>query len=80
MRAVVSRVASMFIRQEQPSDADAIRELHRRAFAKPATDDAPPATARSRPTSSTSCAPKATCSAPLCLVAERDGASSDTSR
>jgi putative acetyltransferase len=34
----------MFIRQEQPSDADAIRELHRRAFAKqarPATQDAP---------------------------------------
>jgi putative acetyltransferase len=31
----------MFIRQEQPADADAIREVHRRAFAKPATPDAP---------------------------------------
>lgn len=29
----------MFIRQERPSDVDAIRELHRLAFAKPASDD-----------------------------------------
>lgn len=31
----------MFIRQEQPSDADAIRELHRLAFAAPASGDRP---------------------------------------
>ncbi|GAA2734414.1 N-acetyltransferase [Pedococcus aerophilus] len=31
----------MLIRRELPSDADAIRAVHLKAFAKPATDDAP---------------------------------------
>ena len=31
----------MFIRQEQPSDADAIRALHRLAFAAPASGESP---------------------------------------
>ena len=63
----------MFIRQEQPSDADAIRDLHRRAFAKPATDDAPAADGTLEANLVDELRAEGDLLAPLCLVAEQDG-------
>lgn len=69
----VSRVAGMFIRQEQPSDAAAIRDLHRRAFAKPATKDAPAAYGDLEARLVDELRAEGDLVEPLCLVAARDG-------
>ncbi len=63
----------MFIRQEQPADADAIRELHRRAFAKPATDDTPAVDGHLEANLVDELRAEGDLLAPLCLVVEQDG-------
>ena len=63
----------MFIRQEQPSDAAAIRDLHRRAFAKTATQDAPAADGDLEARLVDELRAEGDLVAPLCLVAARDG-------
>ena len=67
------RVASMFIRQEQPSDAGPIHELHRRAFAKPATDDSPATDGALEAVLVDELRAEGDLVPPLCLVVERDG-------
>src|SRR6476660_7677951 len=71
--AAAPRVASMFIRQEQPSDAEAIRELHRLAFAKPATYDAPAGDGSLEANLVDDLRADGDLVPPLCLVAEREG-------
>ena len=66
-------VATMFIRQEQPADADAIRELHRRAFAKPATQDAPATDGSLEANLVDELRADGDLLPPLCLVAVEDG-------
>ena len=66
-------VASMFIRQERPSDADAIRELHRLAFAAPATDEAPARDGRLEANLVDELRADGDLVPALCLVAEREG-------
>lgn len=63
----------MFIRPEQPSDADAIRDLHRRAFAKPAADDQPARDGTLEANLVDELRADGDLLAPLCLVAEQDG-------
>jgi putative acetyltransferase len=63
----------MFIRQEQPSDADAIRRLHRLAFAKPATDEAPARDGSVEANLVDELRDEGDLVEPLCLVAERKG-------
>ena len=63
----------MFIRQEQPSDADAIRELHRRAFAKPASGDTPASSGDLEADLVDELRADGDLIPPLCLVAVRDG-------
>ena len=63
----------MFIRQELPSDADAIRDLHRRAFAKPATADAPATDGSIEANLVDELRADGDLLAPLCLVAAEDG-------
>jgi putative acetyltransferase len=63
----------MFIRQEQPSDADAIRDLHRRAFARTATDDAPAADGTLEADLVDELRAEGDLLPALCLVAEQDG-------
>ncbi len=70
---LLSRVASMFIRQEQPSDADEIRELHRRAFARPATQDAPATDGALEANLVDELRTDGDLLTPLCLVAVEDG-------
>jgi putative acetyltransferase len=67
------RVTSMFIRQEQPRDADVIRELHRSAFAKPATRDAPASDGSLEASLVDELRADGDLLPPLCLVVERDG-------
>jgi putative acetyltransferase len=69
----VSSVASMFIRQEQPADAEAIHELHRRAFAKPATADAAATHGDLQANLVDELRADGDLLAPLCLVVEREG-------
>jgi putative acetyltransferase len=64
----------MFIRQEQPSDAEAIRQLHRLAFAKPASDGSPARDGSVEANLVDELRADGDLVAPLCLVAERDGA------
>jgi putative acetyltransferase len=63
----------MFIRQEQPADADAIREVHRRAFAKPAADDTPATEGDLEATLVDELRAEGDLLGPLCLVVEREG-------
>jgi putative acetyltransferase len=62
----------MFIRQEQPSDADAIHDVHRRAFAKPATDAGPAADGDLEANLVDVLRADGDLVAPLCLVVEQD--------
>jgi putative acetyltransferase len=63
----------MFIRHELPSDADAIRAVHRRAFAKPATPDTPGGDGSLEANLVDELRAEGDLLAPLCLVAVRDG-------
>jgi putative acetyltransferase len=63
----------MFIRQEQPSDGDAIRALHRRAFAKPATAGTPAQDGTVEANLVDELRADGDLVHPLCLVVERDG-------
>lgn len=63
----------MFIRQERPSDADAIRALHRLAFATPATDEAPARDGQVEANLVDELRAEGDLVPALCLVAERDG-------
>ena len=63
----------MFIRQEQPSDADAVRELHRLAFAKPASDESPARDGSVEANLVDELRAEGALVEPLCLVAEREG-------
>ncbi|TPG14740.1 GNAT family N-acetyltransferase [Pedococcus bigeumensis] len=63
----------MFIRQEQPSDAIAIREVHRLAFAKAATDEAPARDGSVEANLVDELRAGGDLVEPLCLVAEREG-------
>ena len=63
----------MFIRQEQPSDADAIRRLHRLAFAKPASDEGPARDGSVEANLVDELRAEGDLVEPLCLVAEREG-------
>ena len=64
----------MFIRQEQAADAGPIRELHRLAFAKPATDEAAERDGSVEANLVDELRADGDLVAPLCLVLERDGA------
>jgi putative acetyltransferase len=63
----------MLIRQEQPSDADAIRELLRVAFAKPATDERAATDGSVEANLVDELRADGDLLGPLSLVAERDG-------
>jgi putative acetyltransferase len=63
----------VFVRQEQPSDLEAVRELHRLAFAKPATDEAPARDGSKEADLVEELRADGDLVAPLCLVAEQDG-------
>jgi putative acetyltransferase len=63
----------MFIRQEQPSDADAVREVHRLAFTKPASDESPARDGSVEAYLVDELRADGDLIEPLCLVAERDG-------
>jgi len=70
----LSRVTTMFIRQEQVSDEAAIREVHRRAFAKPATVETPATDGELEAHLVDELRADGDLLAPLCLVVEREGA------
>jgi putative acetyltransferase len=63
----------MLIRREQPSDVEAVRELHRLAFAKRATDEAPARDGSVEADLVDELRDDGDLVAPLCLVAEQDG-------
>ncbi|SDP72839.1 putative acetyltransferase [Pedococcus dokdonensis] len=63
----------MFIRQELPGDEGVVRALHRRAFAKPATDDAPAVDGSLEANLVDELRADGDLLAPLCLVAECEG-------
>ena len=63
----------MFVRQELPTDATAVRELHRLAFAKPATDETPARDGTKEADLVDELRAEGDLVAPLCLVAEQDG-------
>ena len=63
----------MFIRQEQPSDADAIRRLHRLAFAKQASDEGPARDGSLEANLVDELRAEGDLVEPLCLVAKHEG-------
>jgi putative acetyltransferase len=62
----------MFIRQEHPHDADAIHELHRRAFARAATPESPATDGMLEANLVDELRADGDLLAPLCLVAVRE--------